>query len=60
MRLLFSSLCLLLWSCLWGAVSAKSAVGDRILVVMEDEAQRGDYAQLWKDLESMAATPGHR
>jgi hypothetical protein len=55
MRLFFSSLCLILWGSLWSAVSAKSAVGDRILVVMEDEAQRGDYAQLWKDLESMSA-----
>lgn len=56
MRLLLSSLCLLLWGSLWSAVSAKSAVGDRILVVMEDQAQTGDYAQLWKDLESMPMT----
>lgn len=32
-------------------MAAKSAVGDRVLVVMEDEGHRGDYAQLWKDLE---------
>lgn len=51
MRLFFSSLCLLLWSCLWGSAYAKSAMGDRVLVVMEDEALRGDYAQFWKDLE---------
>jgi hypothetical protein len=57
MRLFSSSLCFLLGSWLWSGVLAKSAVGDRILVVMEDEAQRGDYAQLWKDLESMPA-PG--
>lgn len=53
MRLFSSSICLLLGSCIWSAVSVlgKSVVGDRILVVMEDEGQRNDYAQLWKDLE---------
>ena len=40
---------------MWSGVLAKSAAGDRILVVMEDETQRGDYSQLWKDLESMHA-----
>jgi hypothetical protein len=34
-------------------VQGTSAVGDRLLVVMEDEGQRGEYSQLWKDLECM-------
>lgn len=58
MRLFSSSICLLLGSCLWSAVTVmgKSAVGDRILVVMEDEGQRNDYTQLWKDLECESST----
>lgn len=49
MRLFFSSLILLL-GCL-GLVQCKSAVGDRILVVLEDDGQRNAYSQFWADLE---------
>ncbi|OCT55074.1 Dolichyl-diphosphooligosaccharide--protein glycosyltransferase subunit wbp1 [Cladophialophora carrionii] len=48
---LFSSLCLLLVSSLQLAW-AKSAVGDRLLVVLEDESQRGLYSKFWADLEA--------
>jgi hypothetical protein len=34
-------------------VQGRSALGDRLLVVMEDESQRAEYTQLWKDLECM-------
>ncbi|KAH0846515.1 Dolichyl-diphosphooligosaccharide--protein glycosyltransferase subunit wbp1 [Fonsecaea pedrosoi] len=47
---LFSSACLLLLPLL-SAVLAKSAVGDRVLVVLEDESQKGLYSQFWADLE---------
>ncbi|KAK7890346.1 oligosaccharyl transferase glycoprotein complex, beta subunit [Exophiala xenobiotica] len=46
-----SSLCLLFLALL-GAVSAKSAVGDRLLVILEDEAQKGLYSKFWADLEA--------
>src|ERR1700753_3031500 len=49
---LFSSLCLVLLSLLQ-LVSAKSAVGDRLLVVLEDESQKGLYSKFWADLEGM-------
>lgn len=49
MRLLFSSLFLLL-GCI-GLVRCKSAVGDRILVVLEDGGERNSYSQFWADLE---------
>ncbi|KAJ9612244.1 oligosaccharyl transferase glycoprotein complex, beta subunit [Cladophialophora chaetospira] len=48
--LLFSSLCLLL--SLFQVALAKSAVGDRLLVVLEDESQQGLYSKFWADLES--------
>jgi len=48
---LFSSLCVLLWT-LFTFVTAKSAVGDRVLVVLEDSAEKDLYSQFWKDLES--------
>jgi oligosaccharyltransferase complex subunit beta len=34
-------------------VLAKSAVGDRLLVVLEDESQKGLYSKFWADLEGM-------
>lgn len=49
---LFSSLCLLLLSLL-SSVWAKSAVGGRLLVVLEDESQKGLYSKFWTDLEGM-------
>ena len=52
---LFSSLCLLFLSLLEVAL-AKSAVGNRLLVVLEDEAQKGLYSKFWADLECMSAT----
>ncbi|KIV85345.1 hypothetical protein PV11_01047 [Exophiala sideris] len=48
---LFSSLCLVLLAFL-GAVSARSAVGDRLLVVLEDESQKALYSKFWTDLEA--------
>jgi len=46
----FHSLCLfcLVWI---GCVQAKSAVGDRVLVVLEDAANKALYSQFWQDLE---------
>ena len=52
MRLSFSSLLLFLLTLL-GLVSAKSAVGDRILVVLEDGGEKNLYSQFWADLECM-------
>lgn len=49
---LFKSLSLLLVACV-GVVYAKSAVGNRVLVVLEDEAQKGLYSKFWADLEGM-------
>ena len=51
MRLL-PSLCLLAASLLH-LVTAKSAVGDRLLVVLEDESQKDLYLKFWADLECM-------
>lgn len=53
---LFSSLCLLLLAFL-GVVSARSAVGNRLLVVLEDETQKSLYSKFWADLEGMAWSP---
>ena len=53
MRLL-SSLCLFVVS-LTSLVVAKSAVGDRLLVVLEDESQKGLYSKFWADLEGAHA-----
>ena len=50
MRLSFSSL-LVCFLGLIGVVSAKSAVGDRILVVLEDGGEKNLYSQFWADLE---------
>ena len=54
MRLTFSSLLFLLLGLL-GLVSAKSAIGDRILVVLEDGGEKNLYSQFWADLECMFA-----
>ena len=32
-------------------VQAKSATGDRVLVVLEDSAEKDSYRQFWTDLE---------
>lgn len=37
-----------------GAASTKSAVGDRVLIVLEDESQKGLYSKFWADLEGTA------
>ncbi|KAK5064653.1 hypothetical protein LTR84_000487 [Exophiala bonariae] len=47
----FSSLCLLILAFL-GVVSARSAVGNRLLVVLEDESQKSLYSKFWADLEA--------
>lgn len=47
---LFSSICLLLWG-LFVSVQARSAVGDRVLVVLEDSAEKELYSKFWTDLE---------
>jgi hypothetical protein len=49
---LFSSLYVLLLALL-GVVSSRSAVGNRLLVVLEDESQKGLYSKFWADLEGM-------
>lgn len=48
---LFSSICALL-SAVSSFVHAKSATGDRVLVVLEDTAEKDNYQQFWADLES--------
>ncbi|KAK5083030.1 oligosaccharyl transferase glycoprotein complex, beta subunit [Lithohypha guttulata] len=50
MRLLSSISFLLCYLLIW--VQAKSATGDRLLVVLEDTADKDLYSQLWSDLES--------
>lgn len=47
---LFSSICVLLWS-FFAFVQARSATGDRVLVVLEDSDEIQNYSQLWADLE---------
>lgn len=37
-------------------VSALSASGSKLLVVIEDEADKGKYSQFWTDLESKVIT----
>lgn len=54
MRLL-SSICVLLWT-LFAFVQAKSATGDRVLVVLEDVDEKSSYSQLWADLECEKVT----
>ncbi|EHY56716.1 oligosaccharyl transferase glycoprotein complex, beta subunit [Exophiala dermatitidis] len=48
---LFSSLCLVVVALL-SVVSARSAVGNRVLVVLEDESQKPLYSKFWADLEA--------
>jgi hypothetical protein len=55
--LLFSSLCVLLLS-LINTAWAKSIAGERLLIVLEDEPQRGLYSKFWADLEGMPAHGG--
>lgn len=47
---LFSSICALV-AALSPFVQAKSATGDRLLVVLEDVAEKENYQQFWADLE---------
>ena len=47
---LFSSICVLLFA-VSGFVTAKSAVGNRLLVVLEDESQKSLYSKFWADLQ---------
>lgn len=56
---LFSSICALLWA-LSPFVQAKSATGDRVLVVLEDAAEKENYQQFWADLECETNTTKHR
>jgi len=53
----FSSLCVLLLAFL-RVVSSRSAVGNRLLVVLEDESQKGLYSKFWADLEGMLVISG--
>lgn len=53
---LFNSICVLLWT-LFAIVQAKSATGDRVLVVLEDADEKPNYSQLWADLECEKDTP---
>jgi oligosaccharyltransferase complex subunit beta len=39
---------------LLAAVNALSSSGNRLLVVLEDSAEKGLYSTLWSDLEGMA------
>lgn len=52
MQLSYRSLLLLVLS-IFGLVQAKSAVGDRVLVVLEDSSEKALYSQFWSDLECM-------
>ena len=52
MRLSFSSFISLLLLVI-GLVQAKSAVGDRVLVILEDGGEKNLYSQFWADLECM-------
>ncbi len=45
-----------LWSLLFAlvaAVTALSAQGNKLLVVIEEEAEKAKYSKLWSDLEGM-------
>lgn len=55
---LFSSICALLWA-ISPFVQAKSATGDRVLVVLEDVAEKENYQQFWADLECEMNTGGY-
>jgi|SRR5271154_1410987 len=54
MRFLVSILIFLFAGVSW----AKSAVGDRVLVVLDDESEKALYSQFWADLECRQ-TLGH-
>lgn len=49
---LFTSICVLLWTAL-SLVNARSAAGNRLLVVQEDATEKELYSQLWSDLKGM-------
>ena len=53
MQFSYGSLLILLSSVI-GLVQAKSAVGDRVLVVLEDSSEKALYSQFWSDLECMS------
>lgn len=58
---LFSSICVLLWA-LATSVLAKSAQGEKVLVVLEDAAEKELYSQFWADLQGTLPyvdTDGH-
>lgn len=45
-----------IWSLLFAivaAVTALSAQGDKLLVVIEEEAEKSKYSKFWSDLEGM-------
>jgi hypothetical protein len=42
---------LLVLFALLGAVQAISSVGNRLLVVLEDESEKSSFSQFWTDLE---------
>jgi hypothetical protein len=55
MRLSFPSFLSLLLLVV-GLVQARSAVGNRILVVLEDGGEKNLYSQFWADLECKFST----
>ena len=48
MRSIFASLLAL---CLVGVCSALSATGNRLLVILDDVADKDKYSQFWDDLQ---------
>ena len=50
MQLSYGSILVVLSSVI-GLVQAISAVGDRVLVVLEDSSEKALYSQFWSDLE---------
>jgi hypothetical protein len=56
MRLTPTSICAFLLVVV-GVVQAKSAVGDRVLVVLEDQSEKALYSHFWADLECMSERP---
>jgi len=48
MRSIFASLLAL---CLVGVVSALSSTGNRLLVILDDVADKDKYTQFWDDLQ---------
>lgn len=51
--------CLALLLCgFFAAVNALSSSGSRLLVVLDDAAERSLYSTLWSDLEGNVIVPG--